>query len=90
MHIKPECHQGSGAITAFTTPSRFLMWGPNQQSRTSPSALEMSLSWMVLEHSQWVRKAHFSPLDTHKIWTQGTPIPQWTVDRWLHIKGPEP
>ncbi|MBW0465331.1 hypothetical protein O181_005046 [Austropuccinia psidii MF-1] len=58
MHIDPECHQGSGAITSFMAPSRSSIWGsktvfhPNQQARTSPSTLGSPLFFMVLDHPQ--------------------------------------
>ncbi|MBW0560077.1 hypothetical protein O181_099792 [Austropuccinia psidii MF-1] len=49
MHINPEGHQGSEAITLFMAPSRSSIWGskisldPNHKARTSPSIIGSSL-----------------------------------------------
>ncbi|MBW0514603.1 hypothetical protein O181_054318 [Austropuccinia psidii MF-1] len=75
-----EDNQGYEAITAIMTPSSSSIWssrtalGPNQQAKTSPSALRKFMLSLVLDHSHRVKMAHIVPLDPlnpQKIWAQG-------------------
>ncbi|MBW0500037.1 hypothetical protein O181_039752 [Austropuccinia psidii MF-1] len=80
MHIKPEVHQASGVINSFIDPSKSSIWGPNQDARTIPfSSGEVNL-FMVMDHSQWIKMAHF----VH--WTPWNPGGlQWPLQTTGHL-----
>ncbi|MBW0477066.1 hypothetical protein O181_016781 [Austropuccinia psidii MF-1] len=63
-------------------PSGSSIWGLNQQARTSPSALGMSLFFIVLDHPKWVQAiwsnvTSFCPMDPlgpQKNWAHGAKL----------------
>ncbi|MBW0539355.1 hypothetical protein O181_079070 [Austropuccinia psidii MF-1] len=67
----PEDHQDSGAIIQFMPPSRSSIQGTNQKSRTSPSNLGRSLSFLFLDHPQWIQ-AIWTKITL--IWALGPPV----------------
>ncbi|MBW0491499.1 hypothetical protein O181_031214 [Austropuccinia psidii MF-1] len=74
IHIKPEGHQGSGAIPSFMDTSRFQIWGSkyvfesNQKARTSPSNYE---DLTPFYGSVPLSMAPIDPLEPQNIWEQG-------------------
>ncbi|MBW0520363.1 hypothetical protein O181_060078 [Austropuccinia psidii MF-1] len=66
-------YQVCGAVPHFMASSRSSMLGPNQQSPTSPLALEKSPLFMVLDQSQWAQDIEEKIVPWAFFWTHGPP-----------------